>query len=306
MRDPVSVTRRHLLAACCGLPFLLSAREGGAAETIPSRIVAISWAGVQMLLELGITPLAIADKTEYLSSHCRPQLPSHVGDVGLNNQPSLDALIQYCPQLLIIDAGQQTDADRLKGFAPLFEVDIYHPGDAQPYLRAQQETLRLAQRLNVLPRAQRRIAWLEVYLDTIRLRLSVLQLPPLVIADLHPDGRHLWLYGGHSMLQNVLTRLGLQNGWSGPFGEEGYSPLLGIEQLASLGDVRFLYIDRPGKAPIEALNQSPIWRQLSFVKRQQVQPLSSFFAMGALSCAQQFAEELLSTLEPTGAAHVVP
>lgn len=304
MRNRLSVTRRRLLAGCGGLPFLFSARAGWATETVSSHIVSLSWAGVQMLLELGITPVAISDKTEYISSGCRPLLPPHVGDVGLNSQPDIDALMQFAPQLLIIDAGEQAIADRLSGFAPIFMVDIYGPGDVQPYLRAQQETLRLAKLLNVVPRAQQRIAWLDTYLDVIRLRLSRLKLPPLVIADLDQDGLHLWIYGGNSMLQNVLTRLGLQNGWQGPFGDSGYSPLLSIEQLASLDNVLFLYINRPGKNPIQALNLSPVWQQLPFVKRKQVLPLNSFFAMGALSCAQQFAEELLGALEPSEVAHV--
>ncbi len=305
MRDPVSVTRRRLIAGCGCLPLLLVWQAGRAAETVPSRIVSLSWAGVQMLLELGVTPRAISDKAEYISSHCRPLLPEHVGDVGLSSQPHIDAMMEFSPQLLLIDVGQQAIADRLSNFAPLFMVDIYGPGGTQPYLRAQQETLRLAKLLNLVPRAQQRINWLDTRLESIRQRLSGLLLPPLIIADMDQDGLHLWIYGGNSMLQNVLTRLGLQNGWPGPFGDSGYSPLLGIEQLATLDDVLFLYIERPGKNPLEALNHSPVWQHLPFVKRNQVRQLSSFFTMGALSSAQQLAEELLRVLDTSGASDAI-
>ena len=72
--------RPFLLSVVC---LLLSAMPPLAAEETPRRIVSLSWALTEMLVELDVTPVGVADVDGYRQWVGQPALPEAVVGVGL-------------------------------------------------------------------------------------------------------------------------------------------------------------------------------------------------------------------------------
>ena len=104
------------------------------------------------------------------------------------------------------------------------------------------------------------------------------------------------VYGGASLYQNVLGRLGLENAWSGPMGFFGFATV-GVERLADARDIQFVGFNPlpPDVAP--ALQQSTLWECLPFVRAKHVSMLAATFTFGAIPAALRFAQLLTSALE---------
>ncbi|WP_236743945.1 ABC transporter substrate-binding protein [Marinobacter similis] len=67
----------------------------------PQRIVALNWAATEALLLLGVTPIGVADKTGYATWVREPVLPDHVPNIGTRVAPSLEAIAELEPDLIV-------------------------------------------------------------------------------------------------------------------------------------------------------------------------------------------------------------
>ncbi len=116
--------------------------------------------------------------------------------------------------------------------------------------------------------------------------------PPLILASFI-DARHLRVYGGAGICQQVLDRLGLKNAWPGNVSYWGYATV-GVEALAVLGDVHMVVFE-PIPAETEAtLRRSPLWRRLPFVEAGRFTVLPPILVFGGLPAALHIAELLSS------------
>src|SRR5690606_22912571 len=77
----------------------------------PERIVALNWAATQSLLLLGISPVGVADKAGYATWVQEPELPEGVANVGTRVAPSLEAIAELKPDL-IVTSTHMAPADR--------------------------------------------------------------------------------------------------------------------------------------------------------------------------------------------------
>ena len=86
--DPL---RRRLLMALALSP-LLGSLPGRAADVPPdiARVAALEWLPIELLLALGVTPLAVADVHNYNLWVAEPKLPAAVVDVGQRTEPILN------------------------------------------------------------------------------------------------------------------------------------------------------------------------------------------------------------------------
>ena len=84
--DPL---RRRLLMALALSP-LLGSLPGRAADVPPdiARVAALEWLPIELLLALGVTPLAVADVHNYNLWVAEPKLPAAVVDVGQRTEQS--------------------------------------------------------------------------------------------------------------------------------------------------------------------------------------------------------------------------
>jgi ferric hydroxamate transport system substrate-binding protein len=285
-------------ALSCGAGFTLPARAAAndyAGTNVP-RVVSLSWAGAQILMSLDIVPVGIAERADYPLSGALPAMPASVIELGLHSEPNLELLQQIKPDLIITDANQSDLDARLKSIAPTVTIDIYNTKLGKPMACAVAETQRIGALLGREAAARRYLNEVDTQLAACAATVSTLAAPPVLIVDLYDDGRHLYLYGPNSMMQDVMDRLGVRNAWTGST-DTGYE-LLGIEGLATLGDAQMFYISHGVRDQIALhnLSRSVLWNNLPFVQAQRFRPLPGFFAYGATSCAVQFAQELTRQL----------
>ncbi|HXZ07323.1 MAG TPA: ABC transporter substrate-binding protein [Paraburkholderia sp.] len=260
------------------------------------RVVSLSWAGAQILVSLGIVPLGIAERADYPLSGAVPAMPASVLELGLHSEPNLELLQQIKPDLIVIDANQSDLDARLRSIAPTVTIDIYNAARGKPFARAVAETQRIGALLGRDAAVHRHLDEVDAQLAACAATVSTLAVPPVLIVDLYDDGRHLYLYGPNSMMQDVMDRLGVRNAWTGST-DTGYL-LLGIEGLAAMGEAQMFYISHGVRDQIALhnLSRSVLWQHLPFVQAQRFKPLPGFFAYGSTPCAVQFASELTRQL----------
>lgn len=283
------------------------ARPAHAAEAMPKnarptrsaapRVAALSWAGAQMLVSLGVPPVALADLYDYPLTGALPAMPPDVIELGLPSEPNLELLQRLAPDLILLDASDAGIEPRLSSIAPTVAIDLYNPAHGRPYVRARAETLRLGALLGREAAARAYLESVEASLDACAKRIAALPAPPsALIVDLYDDGRHLYLYGPNSMMQDVLDRLGVRNAWHGSTAA-GYL-LVGIESLGAMGDATLYYISHGARdaLALHNLSRSALWQSLPLVRERRLRPLPGFFTYGSASCAVQFATALAAAL----------
>lgn len=279
------------LASALASPVAALAGEGVTGNA--PRIVSLSWAGAQILVSLGIMPIGIAERADYPLSGALPAMPAGVIELGMHSEPNLELLQRIKPDLIVIDANQSGLDANLSSIAPTLTLDIYNARRGKPFARAVAETQRVGRVLGREAAARTHLAEVDAQLAACAATVSTLgAVPPLLIVDLYDDGRHLYLYGPNSMMQDVMDRLGVRNAWDGST-DSGYL-LLGIEGLAAMGNAQMYYISHGMRDQIALhnLSRSLLWQSLPFVQAQRFLPLPGFFAYGSTSCAVQFAQEL--------------
>ncbi len=224
-------------------------------------------------------------------------MPPSIVELGLHSEPNLELLVQMRPHLIVVDTNQASLLPQLERIAPTFTVDIYDPSRGRLYSRAIAETLRLASRIDREREARAYLAGVEQTLERCTRSIHALgQVPPVLITDLYDDGRHLYVYGSNSMMQDVLDRLGVPNAWTRPT-PSGFT-LPGIENLAAFTTAQMFFIDRGplNRVVLHNLGDSRLWNHLPVVANRRVAALPGFFTYGATACAAQFAIELSRAL----------
>lgn len=264
------------------------------------RIIAINWAAAETLLTLGVTPLAISDSRYYSRRMPTAPLPTDVLDVGPYWEPNLELIKELSPQLILSDQMPPAITRALTGIAPTEVVDVY-PTTQSVWNSATHFMTRLAARID---RQQQAADWIsagESRLARLREQLSQRAQPPICVAVLNQDGRHAMVYGQHSMIQDVLDRLGLVNAWQGPSSAMG-TALIGVERLADTPDAHLLYIEIPTtSARLQSLRQrNALWDNLPAVRRGNTLALGRFFPYGAAASALNLAELISHYLSQRG------
>jgi iron complex transport system substrate-binding protein len=127
-------------------------------------------------------------------------------------------------------------------------------------------------------------------LDALRQQLSTGDGRPVLLINLG-DARHYRVFGADSMFGSVLTRLGLDNAWTGATAYSATAPV-GIETLASMPDAWIVMIPPHPLDAIAALEHGAFWNALPSVRDKRVITLGSINPYGALPAARRFAEEL--------------
>ncbi|WP_250470133.1 MULTISPECIES: ABC transporter substrate-binding protein [unclassified Caballeronia] len=295
MPDP---KRRRLLGGLAFLPFTTLV-QAATHVSVPVRVASLSWAGAQMLVSIGATPLALAERDSYPETGALPVMPAGVLELGSHGEPNLELLAQLKPDLIVRDDDQSNLDAQLRFIAPTHSIDIYDAQRGKPYARAAEETRRLAAVLNREPEASIYLADVDRQIAEYAQKVAKLNVRPALVVDLYDDGRHLFVYGPNSMLHDVMTRLGVRNAWHGDT-NSGFA-LLDIEDLASMHDAQLFYISHGERDDfaLRNLSRSLLWRSLPFVAAGRVHPLPGFFTYGASSCAVQFATGLADGLTVT-------
>lgn len=288
----MDITRRQLLAALVFSP-VLSAFPLAAAPVL-QRIIALEWLPAELLLALGIAPMAIADMRNYNIWVGDPPLPQGTVDVGLRTEPNLELMTQLKPSLILCSNGYGPPQEKLKRIAPIMGFDL-NRGDGKPLSTARESLHALASKIGREAAAQVHLQHLDSALSAARQRLARYAGRPILLMSLM-DSRHALVFGKNSLFLEVMQHLGLTSAWQGETNFWG-SAVIGIERLANLRDVNAICFDHNDAADMAQLSKSPLWQSLPFIRARRFQRVPAVWYYGATLSALHFVRVLERALE---------
>lgn len=310
----MSTRRERILRLGTALLFSLLPVVAGAAiwqheqgtltlEEPPKRIVSLNWAATEALLLLGVTPVGVADRDGYEVWVGKPELPDGVANVGTRVAPSLEAIAQLEPDLIVTSSEMAPAANLLERIAPTYVVSVYKSG-SRPFARARDMLTTLADMLDREERARAVLDDIEETLATQRARLEQAGLTERPVALVNfLDDRHVRIYTPNGLYQSTLNALGLENAWHNKGNYWGFS-VIGLEALAPYEDSRIVVINPTPPGLADALAGSPFWTYLPAVQREQVYQIDAVWPFGGVYPVKRLAVMLTDSLLQGGSSNV--
>lgn len=286
-----ALTRRACLQALLLLPF---ASRAGLTRPDPLRIVAINWSAAEILLSLGITPLAISDSHYFRRRIPSPELPQSVLDIGPFWEPNMEMLRALRPSLIISDELPKPVIARMATIAPVETVGAWHvQGDR--FSALQQWALDTGIRLGVESRARQFVQASRQRMSTLRDQLSPYCAERTLVVVLDQDGKHAMVYGKGTLADSVLFQLGLTNAWQRPVNTIGIARV-GIEQLALIDCDRLFFTELPTTMTRLMRRRQPqgLWQQLPLARAGKTAELAHYFPFGGLETALNLAQHIVN------------
>lgn len=286
-----SIVRRCLVALLLAISANASAASFPGSDS-PPRIASVDWTLAEILIALGVPPIALVQTQAYTDWVKQPALPPETVDIGLRAQPNRELLARLDPDLILLSPISSILVETLSRIAPVEVLSVYQPG-GDLWERIKQTTRRLGVLTGREERAQQLIAEREATLTQLHERLGDAQPPLLVVQFI--DDRHVRVFGRNSLFDAVLQRLGLDNAWQGGTNQWGFSTV-GIEALANAEDANLVVIEPIPMGVEETLAHSGLWQRLPAVKRSHVVTLPAVWSFGGLASATRFGELLTQAL----------
>ncbi len=246
------------------------------------------------MLALGCRPIATVDAASWNKFVVEPPLPGGIADLGLSTEINFELLAALQPDLILTSPFVQQLEPALQRIAETLQLSVFEKS-AVPFAQQQLLTRTLGKRLGRVEAAEAFLASAEQQFDSYRVRLATLHPLPVLLVNFM-DGRHVRVYGGSGLYQNVLERIGVANAWTGETNYWGYSTV-GIEKLATTQNLRLIAFEPIPADTYPTLDRSPLWSQLPFVKAGQVSVLPTVLMFGAMPSALRFARLLTECLE---------
>jgi iron complex transport system substrate-binding protein len=245
---------------------------------IPQRIVALEWTYVENLLALGIQPVGVADMEGYTDWVKVPiALDPSVVDVGERGEPNLETLTGLKPDLIITAAFRSAENyEQLSAIAPTIAFDSYPTDERITQYDEMRQTFRtIADLVGRTTEGEAVLAQMEAKFAAARSQLEAAGKlgESFVLAQAFGgDTVQIRLFTDNAMATEIVTQLGLENGWNGPFDQYGFTTV-SIETLPELGDVNFFYVVQDDNDVFTREAIAPLWNELTFVQNDNAYPL---------------------------------
>ncbi|AJZ88947.1 iron-hydroxamate transporter substrate-binding subunit [Klebsiella michiganensis] len=289
----VYLSRRRLLALSTLLPLAAVLPCWAEASRFDlARIIALEWRPVEMLLALGIMPMAIADKRNYHRWVGEPKLPDTVVDVGLRNEPNRELMQRLNPSLFLISKGFGPAESDLAPIAPCWST-AFNDTSGRPLALLEQDLLRLGQFLGRERQADEHLAHFHQQIAATRGKLPDNPNPLVLFSFL--DSRRVMIFGRNSLFNDLLERLGMRNAWDGKTNAWG-SAIVGIETLVRLENVTAICFMHGDDDPVKTVAKSALWRVMPFVRNGQLHLLPAVWFYGGSFSALRFCQLLPEAL----------
>jgi len=285
-----AVNRRQFITSLAAVPFL-SQRPTNKRGL---RVAAMDWALAETMIALGHHPVAIVAANDWNRFVVEPPLPAGIVDLGLQPEINFELLASLRPDLILTSPFVQQLEPVLQRIAPVARFSIFEQ-TAIPLEQPRMLTRTLGERFDLADEAESLLANAERMLDSYRSRIGAMAPPPVLLVNFI-DARHVRVYGGSGLYQNVLDRIGVTNAWTGSTNYWGYSTV-GIEKLATNTDLRLVAFEPVPPDARPTLARSPLWSRLPFVRAGHVAVLPSVLMFGAIPSALRFARLLVEHLE---------
>lgn len=288
------VTSRRDLLRWMSLSWLAGCAPTGEEAVKRGGVVALDWALAETLIALGEAPSGVVAAADWANFVVEPPLPAGVADLGLTQELNFELIVMLQPDLILISPFLDHLESTLTGIAPTLNLSVYEAAST-PLSNRIRVTRELAGRIGARQVAEGLIGTLEA--QGARATQALSDLPgrkPLLFVSFI-DNRHVRVYGGSSLYADVLAWLGLENGWPRPVGYFGFATV-GIEELAVPGVVELIAVDPVPPGIALALESSPLWTELPFIKAGNHGVIPPVFMFGALPSAARMTRLLVAYL----------
>lgn len=256
------------------------------------RIASLDWTLAETLVAIDAPPLALAQTDDY-ASWVGDHVPPGIEDLGLRSQPNMELLASLQPDEIIISPMFSNLEPMLSEIAPVRTYSLYTPG-TPVWPELESLTRQLGELSGHEIEAEKLIADSNARMKHLAERIPADTRP--LIALQFMDARHVRVFGGGSLFETVMERLGLHNAWQEPTNAWGFT-LVGIEQLASLTEARLVVVEPYPAGVAEALKTSGLWQHLASVQRDDAITLPPVWSFGSLPSATRFADALVTAID---------
>jgi len=277
-----------------------SSKADGRSASAATRIVALEWVYVEDILALGLQPVGVADIQGYNAFvDIEPKLAATVVDVGTRQEPSLEAIAQLEPDL-IIGTQLRHDAiyDALSAIAPTLLFNPY-PDNSLTQLDEMQQTFRaIAQRVERQELGETVLRQMQAAFKTARDRLQLAKSVNhgFILGQFNDATPQIRLFTNNAMAVQVLNQIGLKNVWNGQFDRFGFNTV-GIEVLPTIEQANFLYIAPDRNTHLKQLQNHPVWQGLQFVQENRFYPIGAdTWVFGGPKSVQVLVEKVATAL----------
>lgn len=266
------------------------------------RVVALNWSSAEMLLSLGIQPVAMTSINGYRtwqSNH--PALPEQVVELGDRAFPSLETIEAQQAQLIV---GYPFRHARLltplTTIAPTLLLQQFARVEQTDYRYLQQmrdnyRSLALAVGKQAL--AEQQLQQMDAELTRLRTRLADanLQGKKVVYGKFVGMGYGLRIFSQQSLAASIAQHLGLRYEWDINLPGKDFTHVQ-LEQVNWLQDSALILVDQ-GAEKGRRMTDSPLWAQHEFVKNDDIYRVPALWSFGgpvsALRMARAFTHTLL-------------
>ncbi|SMF85976.1 iron complex transport system substrate-binding protein [Paenibacillus uliginis N3/975] len=247
-------------------------------DKIPERIVVLQWQEAEFLLALGIQPVGFADIPNWdLWVNIEPKLAADVVDVGSRVEPSLEAIAELKPDLIIGTLSwHEGYLEQLESIAPtaLFETSINGTNYTNEYDKMLDTFREFGTFFDKEAEAEAVIAKLEKTISDGQEKLKDAEFPTkeflAAMAYSGTQAPEFRLYNNRSQTATLISKLGLTNALTEPKGD-GTFDVTNVEALTAFKDVLFMHIVQDTDNVFENnLKGASVWEDLYFVQKDQM------------------------------------
>lgn len=184
----------------------------------PKRVVALNWALAEQMLELGETPVGMADIQGFRKHGTKTVVPERVTDVGERLSPKLAAIRKLKPDIILIGYSQRSLLRPLSNIATV----IYFKNFGNRYNnfeKSRERFLEMAKLFDKTEFAENKLKQASERFQTLRLELAAAfpegKLPKLQITipqtvSETEKGKSIWVFGKNSLPYYAGQQLGLE------------------------------------------------------------------------------------------------
>lgn len=260
----------------------------------PERVIPLEWSLIEQVIELGITPVAVADPEAYRTWVGAPVLPAEVADAGLRQEPNLERIAELDPDVILVADDQITMVPTLERIAPVLHFDTFSA--AHDNAEAARDTfLELARLFDrealAVEKLADRDARIAALAEAIKTRFE--GDPPPVSIIRFADEARVRLYGSNAMPVHALEALGLESGIDQPPTKWGLSTRK-TEELAERTEGIVLHIEPFPQG--EDLFDRPLWQAMPFVQEGRFGSLPPSWTYGGAMSIGYLAETIAEAL----------
>lgn len=291
------ITRRYFIggAFTCFL-----AGNVAAAASSAKRVVSLDLLPTELLLTLGISPLAVGNSQLYRRLVVEPELSPDILDLGPLTEPNAELLQSLQPDAILAAKWQAGALEPLKRIAPLIPLASI-TRDLPGVALALQLMEQIATLTGTQETALHWTARLKLELLAAAEQLAIRGRRPVYICRFAEDGRNVAFFGGYGLIGDVLERIGLENAWKGRVNASGVTSA-GIDKLAENADARIIHFDRGRETRIamERLQGTSLWKALPAVRAGRVTAMPVVYPNGGVYSAIRLAQQLARVIPHDG------